>query len=1009
MKYVRIILGILLSVLVLVVLVSGSLFFYLKYSLLTPDKLSDLVTKEVNNQENIEFSCEKIELSYWDNWPFIDIVVKNGSILVQDKSVNVDTPFSGKFEKLSGTIELMKLWKDHVVTIDDILLVSPVFRINVQEKMPKISKNKKRSFHSGFSLEIDKIQVERGDFDVVFPKKGLEYRCRNTDILVEGNLIKKSTDFVLLFSSPQVTGTGIPMDFISFDLNCKGKVFDRFSKLKLTEAYFKINDFPFNLDGQVMDLKKGETPSVDLQFELAASSLEDLLAFVPSSVLPLKDNYQVQGTTALKGVIRGAIKKHELPDICIQGKLEQGKFHWSEFKEDLSDIKLDFELNYLSSMPDSSNLKLNHLVMKGMHSEIDLQGTVRNLIRDPYMEIQLKGNLDFDYIGKKVLTDKNLILAGTMKADTKFGCSLNDLKMKNYHLIKGAGQLEVKDVLFDHLKKQIHIYAPGVLLNFGYTKNTSNFIRENELLSAIAEVDTLYLSFQDKLFVNLGGLNLRSNTALSLHKDDVSPVTTHWNCRMLEARWNNSSIWTAVQNMELHAGVKPVGKNLLQGESGLMFKADKLKYLDPSKQQAFVFDKLQLMSEIRPSAKNMVGGEKHLVKGVLEFDQSQIYIPQFPMLTSVSYAYLSFQNNQLILNRMHVKAGKSDCMLSGSLSLPEAGDKRNAKSQVEGSLRILSSNIDYDELEKTFSYGSSLDRLRDSEMMQFGDLNNLEKHIRAQQNQADPKKRHPIYISKNLALELQLDVNHMNYRNVDLQRVQGNAVLKNQTLKTHLTTRTNLGKAELDLLYNSRLKEKVTACFDLKLQDFLVAQVHDVIPTVKTIFPLISSMDGLLNCRLTAIGELDNQMIPVLGATDAICSLDGHNLILMDNGTFKEIAHRFRFKNKEKNEISKLSANLILHKNRIEVIPFVLQWDRYRAIVGGEHSTDFTYNYHVDLIDSPIPIDFGLNLTGKEGQLKYKLSKCKYKDLFKKDGGILYNQQVDKRLNQIRQEIIKKL
>ena len=59
----------------------------------------------------------------------------------------------------------------------------------------------------------------------------------------------------------------------------------------------------------------------------------------------------------------------------------------------------------------------------------------------------------------------------------------------------------------------------------------------------------------------------------------------------------------------------------------------------------------------------------------------------------------------------------------------------------------------------------------------------------------------------------------------------------------------------------------------------------------------------------------------------------------------------------------------------------------------------------MDLLDSPIPIDFGIDLSGKEGQFKYKLRKCKYKDLFK-DGGIQYDQEVEKRLGRLRQVII---
>lgn len=1005
MKYVRIIIGVLLSVLILIVLVSGGIFLYLKYSLLTPERLSELVTREINERTNIEFNCEKVELGYWDSWPVVEIVVKGASFRVQDKNINASAPISGKFDRLSGSIQLLKLWKEHVVSIDGILLENPELHLNAQEKIPEVAPMKHRTTRSQLLFEIDRFQIEKGNVEIVFPQKNLVYGFQDIDVEVEGNLGTNLSDISLSVSTPQIRATGLTP--VSLELACKGEVDTNHSGFRLSDAYFKIDEFPFTLKGEVMNLKKGQEPFVDLQFDLAASSIEDLLAFIPSEYLPIKDTYQVEGITSLKGKVCGPVKKQVLPDIYIQGSLEHGKFRWKELKEDLRDIQLEVEMNYTSAEPDSCYLKLNRLFMKGMQSEIDMQGVVTNLLQNPFIEAQFKGNLDFDYIGKKVLKDKNVKLAGTMKADARIGCSVDDLKKKNYHLIKGAGQLEVKNVVFDHTEKKIHFYIPGVSMSFGYAKNSSDFIKQDEVFSGVAAIDTLYLSYQDKLFVNLAGLDLRSNTAIPTKKEDAAPLTTHWNCKMLEARWDDSSVWASVQDMELHAGVKPVGRNLLLGESGLMFKAGKLKYMNPFKQQAVILDKVQLISEVRPTAEVQAVGGKYFVKGVLEFDRSQMYIPQFPMLTYVNHAYLSFQNNQLTLNRLQVKAGKSDCMLSGSLSLVTGKERKSGTSPVEGFLRILSANIDYDELEKTLSYGMSSDKLKDTKMMQFGDLNNLENRLRVQQP-VNLKEQHPVYISKDISLELQLDLDHMNYRNVDLQHVQGSVFLKNQTLKAKLTTRTNLGKADLDLLYNSQKKEDVTACFDLKLKDFLVAQVHEVIPTVKTIFPLIGSMDGLVNCRLTAVGKLDNQMIPVLGATDAICSLDGHNLILMDNGTFQEIAHRFRFKNKEKNEISKLAANLILHKNQIEVLPFVLQWDRYKAIVGGEHSTDFTFNYHVDLVDSPIPIDFGLNLTGKEGQFKYKLRKCKYKELFK-DGGTKYNQQVDVRLNRARQEIINRM
>ena len=1004
MKFVRIVIKVLLSILVLIVFFSGGIFCYLKYKILTPEKLSELVTREINRRANVEFCCEKVDLSYWDNWPLIEIVVKNGSFQIQDKSINAEAPFIGKFEKISGSIQLLKLWKEHVVSIDNILIENPELVFNTQEQIPELTEKEGHKLASKLLFEIDRLQISQGNLKIKIPHQEQVYSCKSTDILIEGKLGQDFSDILLSVSSPLVQGTDLPLDSISFDLFCHVKLDKEHTGVELSDAHFRINDFPFNLEGKIMNLRKEQIPFIDLQFDLGASSLKDLIAFIPFDYFPIKENYQVEGITILKGTICGAMKRDSLPDLHIQGSLEQGKFHWAELREDLENIQLNWEMKYSSACVDSCFLRLNRFIVKGMQSEINLKGTVMNFTRDPYVEACIKGNLNFDYIGKKVLMDKKITLAGMMMVDAKLGCAVNELRKKNYHLIKGAGKLKIQNVVFDHLEKEIHFFIPDVSFDFGYSKNTSDFIKQTEVFSGVAMIDTLCLSYKKKLFVNLSDLRVRSNTAITLRKDEVSPITTHWNCKFLDARWNNnSSAWTSIQNLELHVGVKPVGNNLLHGEGGLMFKADKLKFLNPYRQQAFIFDKMQLISEIRPVEEKQRTSEKHNLKGVLEFERSQMYIPQFPMLTCINHAYLGFQNHQLTLNRLHVQAGKSDCLLSGSLSMADAKNKKVGTPQVEGSLRILSANIDYDELERTLSYGASSEKLQNSKIMAFGDLNNLESQL--QEQKPVKLKQHPIYIPENVTLELQFDLDHMNYRNVDLQHVQGSAFVKYQALKTHLTTRTNLGIAELDFLYSSLHNDKVTTCFDLKLNDFLVAQVHEVIPTVKTIFPLIETMDGLVNCRLTAVGPVDYKMLPLLGDTDAICSVDGRNLILLDNGTFKEIARRFRFKNKEKNEIDKLSANLILHKKRIEVLPFVLQWDRYKAIVGGEHSIDLTYNYHMDLLDSPIPIDFGIDLSGKEGQFKYKLRKCKYKDLFK-DGGIQYDQEVENRLGRLRQAII---
>ena len=319
---------------------------------------------------------------------------------------------------------------------------------------------------------------------------------------------------------------------------------------------------------------------------------------------------------------------------------------------------------------------------------------------------------------------------------------------------------------------------------------------------------------------------------------------------------------------------------------------------------------------------------------------------------------------------------------------------------------MLADYINYNELKETFLYAEAAQkefRATNIENLQIDELSHIIKESRNTNVQVEP-----YFIPKNIDLGIDFNINNMNYENLDLHQVNGNVILKNQKAYTNLSTRTNLGKINIIALYDSENKEKIQTKFDLKLKDVLVAQIHKTMPTVTTLFPMVASMDGLIDCHLTLSSQLNNQMLPILNTTEAICALDGENLTLFDHEVFKNIAKKLRFKNKEKNVIDQLSTNIILQNNQVEIIPFLVKWDRYKAIIGGTHTTDSIYNYHITMLESPIPTDLGVNLSGKADDLHYKFGKCKYKDLYKDDGK-KHQKDTKERLNQEREKIIKQI
>ena len=65
------------------------------------------------------------------------------------------------------------------------------------------------------------------------------------------------------------------------------------------------------------------------------------------------------------------------------------------------------------------------------------------------------------------------------------------------------------------------------------------------------------------------------------------------------------------------------------------------------------------------------------------------------------------------------------------------------------------------------------------------------------------------------------------------------------------------------------------------------------------------------------------------------------------------------------------------------MFPFLIEMDRYRVAVGGTHNMDMTFNYHLSVLKSPVPFKLGIDITGNLDDFKYKITKCKYKDIFK--------------------------
>ncbi|MCL2727889.1 MAG: hypothetical protein FWD56_05855, partial [Bacteroidales bacterium] len=142
----------------------------------------------------------------------------------------------------------------------------------------------------------------------------------------------------------------------------------------------------------------------------------------------------------------------------------------------------------------------------------------------------------------------------------------------------------------------------------------------------------------------------------------------------------------------------------------------------------------------------------------------------------------------------------------------------------------------------------------------------------------------------------------------------------------------------------------------------------------------LRSFEGVVDCHISATTAMDAGMNILLPTLKAACRIRGENMVLLDGETFTEISKMLQFKNKSRNLIDHIAVDFLIRDNQVEVFPFIVEMDRYRAAVSGVHNFDMTFAYHISVLRSPIPFRLGVNVTGDIDNPRYRLVRCLYRD-----------------------------
>jgi hypothetical protein len=194
---------------------------------------------------------------------------------------------------------------------------------------------------------------------------------------------------------------------------------------------------------------------------------------------------------------------------------------------------------------------------------------------------------------------------------------------------------------------------------------------------------------------------------------------------------------------------------------------------------------------------------------------------------------------------------------------------------------------------------------------------------------------------------------------------------------------TPAARMQLTAMYRTPRKNHLFLGIDYHMMDVEISELLTMIPDIDTLMPMLRSFGGRGEFHLAAETYLDSLYNIKKSTLRGASSITGNNLVLMDGQTFSEIAKKLRFNKKTENKVDSLSAEFTIFRNEIDIYPFLIVMDKYKAVIAGRHNFDMTFDYHVSVVDCPLPLKLGVDIKGNTDNLSYKLAKCRYAQYFR--------------------------
>jgi hypothetical protein len=366
------------------------------------------------------------------------------------------------------------------------------------------------------------------------------------------------------------------------------------------------------------------------------------------------------------------------------------------------------------------------------------------------------------------------------------------------------------------------------------------------------------------------------------------------------------------------------------------------------------------------------------VSGSLTAKDGGMFTPYFPLRNRLSNVNVKFSTDSVVFKKVKYNAGHSDFTISGGIRNMRRALLANHPLSL--SLMVSSDTLNINELVQAAYKGAAFAESIDDGSVKLAQVESQAQLDKLANQAAATDSTVAVLVPMNISANIGMSAKNVIYADLLMHDFKGDLRVSNGALNLHnLSASSDIGSAKLSALYTAPTKRDIQFGFGLQLNNMHIKEFINMIPMVDSIMPLLRDFSGIVDADIAATTDVDSTMNVVLPSLNAAMKLSGRDLVLLDAETFRTIAKWLLFKDKKTNVISSMNVELLIEDSKLELFPFVFDFDRYRLAVMGSNDFALNYKYHISVLKSPIPFKFGLNLSGNPDKMKVRLGRSKYK------------------------------